>query len=415
MQLFLAFSQWSNNAFIERFIPLFHKIMQRHFFLNKYLIIKKIDAYVILAVFFLLILSFSYTYCFNTLLQNGKGEGLGFTGIVQGDTIKYYNMYLNVAIEQTLLLLGTKDSSVIMPALLWRLLDGNWYLASFINVSLLLFVIIYLYKISIHIGLKLKSKLLLIVILLPETFIYTIGVLKEIPTLFLFTAMAFYYLKKKWLVFLFLFLSLAIVRYQFIIIILLFVIGNIVFKKNNLRFMVILLIFLAAIYPFLYEHVPYLGQDGALIIRGEGGGIGVGSFIEIIKKNLYGLSLFATIMTLFQSIIEPWPALNIITSSGINIIALIYSLSLFFVFRIWFRYFRLIVCAFKNPNLLGDDESTLLCISFVIIVSVALNGFVHHRYLYPDLGLVVLLSSIKIFRNSSVPTINKYNKKSNSY
>ena len=66
------------------------------------------------------------------------------------------------------------------------------------------------------------------------------------------------------------------------------------------------------------------------------------------------------------------------------------------MFPIWFKYFRFLFHALRYPNSLEKDENIILGISFSFIMMVAFNSFVQHRYLYPVIGLILLVAYIPI-------------------
>lgn len=355
--------------------------------------VKKVHAKLAGSIVFIAIVSIVYTYAFMSLLEIGETVGFGFKGILQSDTILFRNIFQN---SDIFMYLNANVKNVVVPSLLWMLFDGNWYMASIFNVGLLSFTAMFLYKIANHLGISIKNKILVLLVLLPETFIYTVGVLKEIPTLFIFTALCYYFLKKRWILFILYLILLVLFRYQFAIAIMLFLLGNIVFKRKNIRFLVLIFVFLSSLYPLLSKHVTALGSDAALLYRELGPGLGVGSVVESIQSEWYGLSTLATMVRLFQMIVEPWPALNIFEGSEVNIMALLYSISACILFPVWYKYFRFLFYAVRYPNCLKRDESVILCMSFVFVMMVGLNSFVHHRYLYPGLGLIILVAYIPI-------------------
>lgn len=359
------------------------------------LIIKKSSVSLLMSIALVALFSIVYVYVFVGLLEVGDTEGLGFNGIVQSDTIAFMNIYQQSNIS-AYLEAGVKNT--VLPASLWSVLDGNWYLATLINVVLLFFTALYLKKIANHLQIKINNKKIFFVVLLPETFIYLIGVLKEIPSLFIFTALTYYFLKKRWLLFVMFFGFLLLFRYQFILCIGLFLLGNKIFKENNIKFLVAVFTILSASYPFLIQHVAGLGLDDAKLYRELGPGLGIGLIVEEIQSNIYGLSFFATIVRLFQMIVEPWPIPNIFDGDNVSVIALVYSVSAVILLPIWFKYFRLVSRVLKCPSSISQDARLILCISFAFIMMVALNGFIHHRYLYPGIGLIILVAYTPVTR-----------------
>lgn len=357
--------------------------------MKKALPINKIDAKLWASLVWVAILSIVYTWIFIGLFETGQGDGFGFTGILIPDTFLYRYFFENPD-YRTLLESGIKNS--IGPALLWKLLGGDWYIASIFNVVMLFFSVVFLNKIGNHVGISISNKILFPLVLLPETFIYTIGVLKEIPTLLIFSALLFYFLKKRWLLFFFCLILLTLFRYQFSIAITLFLLGHLVFRKNNIRFLVFVFVMLSSLYPLLTQYVTGLGAAEGILYRGNAPGLGGGDFVQSVQDEWYGLSTLATMVRLFQMIIEPWPAPNFLEGADINIMALILSISAVMLFPVWFKYFRFLFYALRYPNFIKKSDGIILSMSFSFVIMVSLNGFIHHRYLYPALGLILLVA-----------------------
>ena len=59
---------------------------------------------------------------------------------------------------------------------------------------------------------------------------------------------------------------------------------------------------------------------------------------------------------------------------------------------IWYKYFRSIYHAVRFPRAISKNERAILGISFAFVMMVALNSFIHHRYLFPVFGLIVLVA-----------------------
>jgi hypothetical protein len=168
------------------------------------------------------------------------------------------------------------------------------------------------------------------------------------------------------------------------------------FGRHNVKFYVSLFILLSSLYPLLIVIIPGLGYDNALVYGEMRNGLGIGSIVESIQFNFYGISFFATLVKFFQMIIEPWPTPPIFSESQINVIALAYSVSTFFLLPIWYKYFRFLFHALRNPRIYSQDILALLCLSFSFLIIVSLNGFVHHRYLYPGIALILLIAYVPI-------------------
>jgi hypothetical protein len=346
------------------------------------------------AIISLLILAaFLYVFVFIDILENEETVGYGFQAIVQSDTMLFRDIFKNFNVG---LYLDANVKNTIIPVYMWTFINGNWFVSVVINVLFLIGFVYFMNKISIQIENILSVKRMLFIVLIPETFIYLIGILKEIPTLFFFTATTYFFISRKWFKFLIFFLLLILFRYQFALCFALFIGGNLVFGRNNIRFLFLLFIFLSATYPFWVSNLQILGQEDAKLYREMGEGLGIGGIVESIQSNIYGLSILATVVKFFQMMVEPWPALNIIDNNGINLIATAYSISAVIWLSIWFKYFNNVFIVLKQPSILTQSQNLLLCISFTFLLMVSFNSFVHHRYLYPGMGLILIFASIVI-------------------
>lgn len=351
--------------------------------------IRKVNAYLWLSVTIIALVSMFYVLNFSDLLEYGETEGFGYIGIVQSDTILFREIYLNGSLI-AYLDAGLRNN--LFPVMMWTVIDGNWYMSLFVNIALLFFTVIYLRKIAEHIHLNVGSKVMFLIVLLPETFIYLIGMLKEIPALLLFSAMTLYYLKNQWRRFIVCTILLVLLRYQLIAVVALFLTSQLIYRKYSVRFLVVVFVLLSAFYPLVVELVPGFGAENSELYREISGGSGFGSMIESIQFNVYGVSLLMTIVRLFQMVIEPWPSPQVFGAQGFNVIALMYTISVLVLLPIWFRFFKYLTYAIRFPASLSRDESVILCMSMSFLLIVALNGFVHHRYLYPAMGLILLIA-----------------------
>lgn len=355
--------------------------------------IKRSSIFWLTAILLLASAALLYTFLFIDLLDDAETVGYGFQAIVQSDTMLFRDIFKNFNIG---LYIDANVKNTILPVFMWTWIGGNWYISVIVNIAFLSGAVFYLRKIVEQLEIKVSNKLMLILFISPETFVYLIGILKEIPTLFFFSATTYFFLKKKWKTFLFFLLLLVLFRYQFVFCITLFAITYIFFRKNGIKYLFVIFFFLSATYPFWINNLQALGQEDAMLYREMGAGLGIGGLIQIIQSNVYGISFFATIVKFFQMMVEPWPALNLYDNNGVNIIALSYAITAAIWLSIWVRYFRNVFYAIRNPNVLTNNQNIVLCISFSFLIMVAFNSFVHHRYLYPGMGLVLLVASYPI-------------------
>jgi len=336
--------------------------------------------------------AFLYTFFFSDFLFNGDMDGLLYSGIVQSDTFNYRNIYLQGSLGQYL---DAGVKNILFPVLVWEIFAGNWYLSIFLNLFFLYATIAYLKKISNLLNINVNVKYLIFIIFLPETFIYLIGSLKELPSLFFITLSSYYFLKKKWTLYIFSIIILIVIRYQFILSVLIFLISYFIFNRKSFKFLIYFYLFIGATYPFWIGIIPGLSLEDALLYRSMEPGIGLGAFVEYIQFNIYFVSAISTVIKFFQMITAPWPNVSIFSDEYLDIINLIYACTVIICIPMWYKYLYFLCRAFHNSEKIDSDILALLSISISTLMLPALNAFVHHRYLYPGLSLVVLFWSIQ--------------------
>jgi hypothetical protein len=336
--------------------------------------------------------AFLYTFFFSDFLFNGDVDNVLYSGIVQSDTLNYRNIYLQGSLGQYL---DAHVKNILLPVLLWEIFAGNWYLSILLNLFFLYSTNVYLKKISTLLNININVKYLIFIVFLPETFIYLIGSLKELPSLFFITLSTYYFLKKKWILYILSIIILIVIRYQFIFSILIFLISYIIFNRKSFKFLIYFYLFIGVTYPFWIGIIPGLGLEDALLYRSMEPGIGLGAFVEYIQFNIYFISAISTVIKFFQMIMAPWPNVNIFPDGYLDIINLIYACTAVICIPMWYKYLCFLCRAFRNSEKIDSNILAILSISISTLMLPALNAFVHHRYLYPGLSLVVLFWSIQ--------------------
>ncbi|MBU3638549.1 hypothetical protein [Polynucleobacter sp. AP-RePozz3-80-G7] len=332
-----------------------------------------------------------YLFQFHEILDIGETEGFGYVGIIQSDAINYLNIYRQ---DNIFVYLDAGVANTFMPTIIWKFLNGNWYFSTVLNVFLLFLTGVYIKKIADNLSIEIKIIYILILFFLPETFIYLTGVLKEIPSLFLVTASTYYFIKRRWILYSVSCIFLILFRYQFLAGIGLFLFSHFIFKGGALRFLIYLSVALAASYPFWVNNIPSLGLDNAVLYRQMQNGFGLGEINDYLQFNYYGISMFATVVKFFQMIVEPWPNIDFVNEQNINIISSAYSITAIIMLVIWYKYFHVFFYSFKNYKKVSQNILTVVCMSFSFLMMPIFNSFVHHRYLFPMIGLVLLIASI---------------------
>jgi hypothetical protein len=328
----------------------------------------------------------------------------GFTRIVVPDTFIYKSV-----IENQNLLTALADTSVkntLGPSTIWYFANGDWIIASCLNSFCLFFVLLYVTKIATI--LKIKNNqiktLLIILSLLPSTIYHSVGALKEIPTMLFLTGFFYHYIKKqntRWIIYT---LMGTFFRSQFILVVSIFLLSN-RFQHKSLLVSFYILFIISAAYPLL--HLDVLSSESTAIYREEASAVSGGSFgafVEVIRSSIPVASFFAIIIRIFQSVFEPiitfLSTRSLFEEGSFSIILIAYLSSVIICIKAWIIFPKTILLSIKKSCDIDMNKIKLytLCVSF--IYPVGGFSFIHHRYLYPVMGLLLLAGATADRSNS---------------
>ena len=351
----------------------------------------------------LLAYSFGHLYVFGAALDEESWEHVfGYTRIIIPDTFLYLNIAKAESAAEFLLLANVKNS--IGPALVWLIFQENWYLVSIFNAICFLFVLIYTRKLVVLLDPSQESKCYSISLIL--TFVcmyYSVGSLKEIPTLLGFTAFVYYFLTKQKTKALLWFLFLTLFRFQFsYIIIPVYFVSKI--RRNPLRLTLIGLLIVGLLFP-LISVLDVFSPDAIEGFRTDAGQNedALGAQIEFGRSHVIGLSLFAIIIRMLQSILEPLinflKTLSFYEDGSLALFQVHSALVLLLMLRAW------ALVLFKRFRLMLDSGGCYanfgVFYSFLALAIFAIGGteLISHRFLVPVYGLLLVAAHVNPLRH----------------
>lgn len=314
----------------------------------------------------------------------------GFTRVVIPDTFRYFNLGENDFSD-----VGSVKNSFI-PALLWFFLKFNWYRALWLNFLINIAAFVFISKIldKQFISKERKTKILVLILFNPGSLYYSLGVLKEPLTLLFLLSSLYYFLNKKWLYFVTSCILLVLVRFQFLYF-LLFLFTTNLLKIKRCHFMVFLFLMLA-LFPLWRDFMDVYNSAGEIYRENMQQGYSLGGYVELIRDKVPILSGFGVVLRMIQSVFEPFLSIGALVEQGaLSVFSLVQLISLIFFapsIFLWFRYFFLSSRSEIEP---------ILQMIFLFIVVVGGLSFIHHRYLYPIIILMLIMNPLNYVKRKS--------------
>lgn len=337
-----------------------------------------------------------YVYFFDAALKNGEWLDVsGFARIVIPDTFVYKSLIDDGFSIFTISLTGVKNA--VGPAIIWFIALSDWYLVVGINGAIILATLYYvIYILNYFDAGDAKIRLAVICLcLMPTMIYYSVGALKELPTLLTITAFYYHYIRRHLARWILMSAIICVFRYQMIVVISLFIVID-KLTINPLRSTVLTLTAISMVYP-IFNNLELLSAETTALYREESNS-GIGGTIEYVRSNIPVLSAVAILIRVFQSIIEPIipppDSFWFFESSLISVLSVAYIIS-FFIMMPFFVNF--ISCTFKMFKENRVPTNKILSLYSLIILFVVFSGgfsFVHHRYLFPVTALVIIAGII---------------------
>lgn len=337
-----------------------------------------------------------------SLLMKDVENVNGFTRFVIPDTILYAELLdLDNPID-SLLSSGVKNS--IGPGFLWAAAGKSWYCMLAINLAITFFIISFFKKICLDVFLtkRLVQTGVLVLLCSPFMIYYQIGALKELPMMLFMLIIVHEWMTRKWSLFFLAVLFLILFRYQMSIVLIL-TLFFMCFKKNGFRVCLAVLGLAACLYPAL-SSISVLSIDATQYYRESNGFQGsFGGWVESVRVDFYGLSLFAVIFRVFQTLFEPiilitgrmsfFEGMSFSVYDFIQFVTAVFYI--FFVFRMLLNGLILL----RYPKYVSDEIVFLYVFIFTSLFLICGFSFIHHRYSFPFFPLMLIASSFNIKSN----------------
>lgn len=343
------------------------------------------------------ILGFFYLHVFNDCLISGDLEAVkGFRSIALPDTFLYASLVDYSSIFQSVLIGSVKNS--IFPSLLWVITGSNWSIMLLANALISYLITVYMGNLASQYQVPpRKAQLAMIVfLLLPTTFFYSIGALKELPMALCIVAGIYYFNARKFTIVFFIATLLCLIRYQMIAIILILVFAKIF--RGLMRYSMSIILLIMLFYP-AFSSFEWFSEAATSLYRDQAGQLGsLGSSVEYARDHLFVISAIAILIRVFQSLFEP-----IITIFQLGSFYQDGYLSVYNIFHVITSIAILPYLIFflkkLNEVLFGKTKKTIqveFIYSFLVISLISVGGFsmVHGRYLLPFIPLIMIASLI---------------------
>lgn len=340
-----------------------------------------------------LLLTLAYIRFFERTLLDGDIRGAdGFVSLFITDTLRYLDL---VNADEwsvlTFAIAGVKNA--IVPSLMWDAAHGNWYVMAVFNSMISLVSLIYLAKLCWHFGLP-RSKAMYAVALLgllPSVLYFSVGSLKELPTLLALTGFLYHYLKHDRMRWIFWAGLLIVLRYQLAAILPVFILAARL-AKNPLRASALFLLFFSMAYP-MFASFNVLSAESTELYRSEADTeASSGAQLESIRGSVPVISAAAIAIRTVQSVLDPLLTFvagpYLFYDGSISIEGFTYLSTLLLTLPAWYRTVQRTVRSIRSN---GSRDMQLLY-ALVLLYAIPVGGFsfVHGRYLFPLTALVIV-------------------------
>ena len=360
----------------------------------------------ILASSLILFATLKYTSIFYEALISSDMHGApGFKRIAIPDTFLYLELFKKFFFQSDAIFIESNVKNSQGPIILWYLSNGNWYVIAAINSFLIFMSMIYAFRILQHFEIKL-SKLSLTFIyigMIPIFVYYSVGALKEIPGLLGFLGFFYYYLKKQRLGWILFTLILIYFSYQLIFPITAFVLIDSIFR-NPLKVSVACLIIIASLYPFI-SMVDIFFNNATEIFRADQA-YSVGALIEKVRNSVPFVSTLAVLIRVFQSVFEPILTLiqnpTFYEGNGFSIYLCYNFLQNLVLLPYWILTFIGIIRSIFRRKQINHDINRIYAFLAWYLITVGGFSYISHRYLFPILGLILIVGFFEKYRQRYV-------------
>jgi len=308
------------------------------------------------------------------------------------DTLFYLEL-VNTPEWDLTTLAATNIKNGMAPALLWGVANGDWYRMALISVIIAFVGLVYVAKICQHFSVpRLRAlRAITLIGLLPAVWYFSVGSLKELPTMTALAGFFYHHVKRQNLASLLWGVLLVSIRFQLAAVLPLFVFASF-YAKQPLRTSAIVLIICSAAFP-IFASLNILSLDVTAIFREQAGTeSNLGAALENLRDTVPGVSAVVVGIRVVQSVLEPLAASfteGFLFEAGIPSILGFASLStLLLTLPAWYRILVNIVRGLRTT--LPLDIQRLYALILFYAVPVGGFSFIHGRYMFPLTALVVV-------------------------
>ena len=171
---------------------------------------------------------------------------------------------------------------------------------------------------------------------------------------------------------------------------------SLILKKNDrIKYVCItffvLILFLPIIYQLDFLHT-YL-VSGERFDNSSANGTGFGLILRNYEKVYFGFTLISVPIKIFQNILDPFPSINLLYDHVFNFYGIKDALSFIFIGYVTLSVFFIIVSIIygaRRYRFIYELNSILFVIITIMYFFVGINTFIHGRYLYPILPIVMV-------------------------
>lgn len=352
----------------------------------------RIKLMAVFAWLFTFVFSLAYVANFHSALATGDWIDVkGYTRIVIPDTFVYKEL-----IDEELSLLAITVAGIknaIGPALIWNIAFSDWFLVAALNSLMLLALLLYVITLCKHFKVP-RSRTRFIVLalgLMPTMAYFSIGALKELPTLLAITAFYFHFIRQQTVRWMLMVIILLLFRYQLIAVLTIFYLVD-RYAKNPVRTSMVILLAISMAYP-LFSNMNILSSEATALYREESGS-STGGWIEGVRSSVPVASAVAIAIRVAQSILEPLvPAPDtywFFEGESISVLAIAYIVSLLLMLPFWWQTATASYRITFATSPASRDLASLYSFIFIFVILIGGFSFVHHRYLFPITALVMI-------------------------